>query len=43
MSSLGRPRKYAPFFDVDPVTGASIEVFYADGLATFGRGAPVCV
>jgi hypothetical protein len=26
-----------PLFDVHPLTGASIEVFYADGLATFGR------
>ena len=29
--------RYQPLFDVHPVTGASIEVFYADGLATFGR------
>ena len=27
-----------PLFDIHPVTGASIEVFFADGLATFGRG-----
>jgi hypothetical protein len=27
-----------PLFDIHPVTGASIEVFYAEGLATFGRG-----
>ena len=33
-----RHQKHAPFFDVDPVTGASIEVFYADRtLETFGR------
>jgi hypothetical protein len=39
MSSLDRHRKFAPFFDVDPVTGRSIEVFYADRtLETFGRG-----
>jgi hypothetical protein len=41
-SSLDRHhRKYAPFFDVDPLTGRSIEVFYADpALETFGnRGA----
>jgi hypothetical protein len=25
-------------FDIHPVTGASIEVFFADRLATFGRG-----
>jgi hypothetical protein len=32
--------RYEPLFDVHPVTGASIEVFYADtGLATFGEGA----
>jgi len=30
--------RHEPFFDIHPVTGASIEVFYADGLATFGRG-----
>jgi hypothetical protein len=29
---------FEPLFDIHPVTGASIEVFYADGLATFGRG-----
>jgi hypothetical protein len=30
---------HEPLFDVHPVTGASIEVFYADTrLATFGRG-----
>jgi hypothetical protein len=38
ISSLDRHRNYAPIFDVDPLTGASIEVFYADGLATFRRG-----
>ena len=28
-----------PFFDIHPVTGACIEVFYADNrLVTFGRG-----
>jgi hypothetical protein len=28
-----------PLFDIDPVTGASIEVFYADTtLTSFGRG-----
>lgn len=31
--------RYEPLFDVHPVTGASIEVFFADRrLATFGRG-----
>ena len=30
--------RHQPLFDVHRVTGASIEVFYADGLATFGRG-----
>jgi hypothetical protein len=29
-----------PLYDIDPRTGASIEVFYADRtLETFGRGA----
>jgi hypothetical protein len=37
VTSDGR-QKHRPLFDVHPVTGASIEVFYADGLATFGRG-----
>jgi hypothetical protein len=38
MSSSDRRRqKYAPIFDVDPVTGRSIEVFYADRtLESFG-------
>ena len=32
------PRQRAPFFDVHPQTGATIEVFYADrALETFGR------
>ena len=32
------PRR-EPFFDVDPQTGATIEVFYADRrLETFGKG-----
>ena len=32
-------QKHAPFFDVDPVAGFSIEVFYADRtLESFGRG-----
>ena len=32
-----RPR-HEPLFDIDPATGATIEVFYADrGLETFGR------
>jgi hypothetical protein len=30
--------RYEPVFDIDPRTGASIEVFYADrSLETFGR------
>jgi len=33
--------RYEPLFDVHPVTGASIEVFFADRLATFGRGGAV--
>jgi hypothetical protein len=31
--------RYKPLFDIHPVTGASIEIFYADnGLTTFGWG-----
>ena len=34
-------QKFEPLFDIHPVTGASIEVFWADTtLATFGRGVP---
>jgi hypothetical protein len=34
-----RHQKYAPLFDVDPVTGLTIEVFFADRtLETFGAG-----
>jgi hypothetical protein len=33
-----RPSQYEPLFDIQPVTGSSIEVFYADrALETFGR------
>ena len=38
MTTSGNRRE--PLFDVHPVTGASIEVFYAHGLATFGRHSP---
>jgi hypothetical protein len=31
--------RHKAFFDVHPVTGNSIEIFFADRLATFGRGA----
>jgi hypothetical protein len=31
-------RHQEPLFDRHPVTGASVEVFYANGLTTFGRG-----
>ena len=35
-------RAQVPFYDVDPQTGVSIEVFYADrALETFGRTALV--
>lgn len=35
---MSHPEREA-YFDIDPVTGASIEVFYADrSLETFGRG-----
>jgi hypothetical protein len=31
--------RYSPLFDIHPVTGVGIEVFYADtALTTFGRG-----
>ena len=30
--------RHQPLFDIHPVTGANIEVFYAEALATFGRG-----
>jgi hypothetical protein len=31
--------RHEPIFDIHPVTGVGIEVFYADpALATFGRG-----
>jgi hypothetical protein len=37
--STDRPHeRHEHLFDLHPVTGASIEVFYADRLATFGRG-----
>jgi hypothetical protein len=39
---LSNPRQHAvhaPLYDIDPRTGATIEVFYADrALETFGRG-----
>jgi hypothetical protein len=39
MSSIDRRHRHKPLFDVHPVTGASIEVFYADRtLESFGRG-----
>ena len=30
--------RHEPLFDIHPMTGASIEVFFADRLATFGTG-----
>jgi hypothetical protein len=34
-----RRARHEPLYDVNPTTGASIEVFYADrALETFGRG-----
>ncbi len=34
-----QPARHEPLFDIHPLTGASIEVFYADrALETFGRG-----
>ena len=39
MTMSGNRRKHEPLFDIHPVTGASVEVFYADRtLETFGRG-----
>ena len=39
MSSSVQSQKYEPIFGIDPLTGTSIEVFYADRtLETFGRG-----
>jgi hypothetical protein len=40
VTSNPRPRAaYEPLFDVHPLTGASVEVFYADRvLETFGKG-----
>jgi hypothetical protein len=36
---VDRRHRHEPIFDVDPLTGVSIEVFYADRrLETFGRG-----
>ena len=38
MRSYPRQHKYEPLFDVHPVTGASIEIFFADRrLESFGR------
>lgn len=38
MASL-QPARYVPIYDINPTTGVSIEVFYADRtLETFGRG-----
>jgi hypothetical protein len=39
VSNDRRHQEHEPFFDIHPVTGANIEVFYADAsLVTFGRG-----
>ena len=38
MTSDRRQQKYEPLFDIHPMTGASIEIFWGDAtLATFGR------
>jgi hypothetical protein len=36
----GRRSAYEPLYDIDPRTGASIEIFYADSVlaASFGTG-----
>jgi hypothetical protein len=39
ISNPRRRGRHEPLYDIDPRTGASIEVFYADrALETFGRG-----
>jgi hypothetical protein len=42
MAPLARtpnPKQHAPLYDINPLTGISIEVFYSDRtLETFGRG-----
>jgi len=41
-SNLRQRARHEPLFDTHPMTGASIEVFYADrSLETFGWQAPV--
>jgi hypothetical protein len=45
VSRMGRRPAYEPLYDIDPRTGASIEVFYADHILaeSFGRrGAGWC-
>jgi hypothetical protein len=38
MALASNPRQHEPLYDIDPETGVSIEVFYADRtLETFGR------
>jgi hypothetical protein len=37
MSSTDHRHQFDPIFDNHPMTGAGIEVFYVDRLATFGR------
>ena len=38
-SKLEQRTAHEPLYDIDPLTGVSIEVFYADrALETFGRG-----
>jgi hypothetical protein len=38
-SNLRQRARHEPLFDIHPLTGASIEVFYSDRrLETFGRG-----
>jgi hypothetical protein len=39
ISSIDRQhQKYEPLFDVHPVKGAPVEVFYSDRTLSFGRG-----
>jgi hypothetical protein len=38
-TSRHQPARREPLYDIDPVTGVSVEVFYADRtVETFGRG-----
>ena len=41
LTSYAQSARLEPLYDIHPLTGVSIEVFYADRtLETFGRGGP---